>query len=172
MEGTTYTELAPRQRRITWAELEGLADLLVARHLGPMARERPFDLLLGVARGGMIPACLVAQRLDIRAVLLTSAVYYTGIDTRLEAPIIAHFPPDEVLRDRRLLIVDDVWDSGETLVAVRARARAVAGCTVATAVLHHKPGRSAYPLDGPDAWAERTEDWLRYPWDPGLPAGA
>jgi len=61
--------------------------------------------------------------------------------------------PDKVyLGGVRVLVVDDVWDSGSTIVAVRERLRK-AGARVQTCVLHYKPGRSRYLGDGPDYYA-------------------
>ena len=52
----------------------------------------------------------------------------------------------------------------EDAVAV-GRLRA-AGATVATCVLHYKPGHNRFPGDEPDYYAEKTDGWIVYPWDP------
>jgi uncharacterized protein len=74
------------------------------------------------------------------------------------------FPNDTLLAGKRVLIVDDVWDSGRTAMAVRERVR-VAGGEPHVAVLHYKPHASRYPADRPDYFAEITDDWIVYPWD-------
>jgi hypoxanthine phosphoribosyltransferase len=70
---------------------------------------------------------------------------------------------------RRILVVDDVWDTGTTVVAVRDRLRR-AGARADVAVLHYKPARSRFPEDGPDFYADATDAWVVYPWEP--PSGA
>ena len=56
-------------------------------------------------------------------------------------PTFLQFPADPLLRGKRVLIVDEVWDSGTTIHAVTERVRQ-AGGDPATAVLHYKPARS------------------------------
>ena len=82
-----------------------------------------------------------------------------------ETPTILHFPDDDRLRGRRVLVVDEVWETGNTAVAVAARVRAAGGDPV-TAVLHYKPGRSRHP-DVPDVHAVITDRWVTYPYKAG-----
>jgi uncharacterized protein len=65
-------------------------------------------------------------------------------------------------------VVDDVWDSGTTVMAVRDRLRR-AGAIADVCVLHCKPGRNLSRGDGPDYYAAEVGGWIVYPWDPELP---
>lgn len=123
-----------------------------------------YDTMLVITRGGMIPACLISERLDIRNIIVAAVQLYTGIGTTLDAPEFLQFPADGLLCGKSVLIVDDVWDSGRTAVTVRDRVRA-AGGRPEVAVLHFKPRASRYPGDAPDYYAEITDDWIVYPWD-------
>jgi hypothetical protein len=120
--------------------------------------------MLVITRGGMVPACLISERLDIRNILVAAVQLYTGIGTTLDDPIFLQFPNDILLHDKRILIVDDVWDSGRTAMAVRQRVTAAGGIPT-LAVLHYKPRASRFPDHEPDFYAELTDDWLVYPWD-------
>ncbi len=68
-----------------------------------------------------------------------------------------------MLQARRILIVDDTWDSGKTIMAVKKRV-VVAGGLPTTAVLHYKPGVSLFS-DSPDYFVETTGAWIVYPWE-------
>ncbi len=69
-----------------------------------------------------------------------------------------------------MLIVDDIWSDGRIAMAVKIRVIG-AGGRPEVAVLHYRAAQSAFPNDGPDYVAERTEDWIVYPWDkPGVRA--
>ena len=69
------------------------------------------------------------------------------------------------MRGKRVLIVDEVWDSGTTIQAVTERVRQAGGDPV-TAVLHYKPGQSL--VDGaPDVHAVETDAWVVYPFKAG-----
>ena len=58
--------------------------------------------------------------------------------------MIGLFPADELLVGRRVLVVDEVWETGETMTEVLARVRA-AGATPVSAVIHYKPGARVSP---------------------------
>ena len=70
-----------------------------------------------------------------------------------------------MLVGKRILIVDDVWDSGKTAHSVRERIRRSGG-RPSVAVIHYKPGQSRFPGDGPEFAAQETDAWIVYPWDP------
>ena len=148
----------------TWDEI----DQLVTNHLLPQLNADDYDAVLAITRGGMIPACLVSEILGIRNVMTAAVMFYTDIEETLEAPIFLQFPEDVLLVGNRLLIVDDVWDSGKTAIHVRDRVRR-AGGRPTVAVIHYKPTKSQFPDDGPDYYAQETDAWIVYPWDPERP---
>jgi hypoxanthine phosphoribosyltransferase len=148
----------PLKRILGWDDIQQEVDDLV-RRIGS-----DYDAMLVITRGGMVPACLISERLDIRNILVAAVHLYTGIGTTLDAPIFHQFPSDPLLAGRKILIVDDVWDSGRTAMAVRQRVD-LAGGKPTLAVLHYKPRASRFPDHRPDFFAEMTDDWLVYPWD-------
>ncbi|MCB0077050.1 MAG: hypothetical protein KDD73_06460 [Anaerolineales bacterium] len=145
---------------VTWDEIERL----VMEALLPQL-DGPYDAILGITRGGMVPACLVSERLDIRHVLTAAVKFYTDVEETLPEPIFLQFPGDTLIAGKRVLIVDDVWDTGHTAYTVRERVRR-AGGKPTVAVIHYKPLRSEYPDDQPDYFAQETDAWIVYPWDP------
>ena len=145
---------------VSWADLDRLvADL--ADQVGHLE----FDAMLAITRGGMVPAGMLAYRLGIRDILVAAVAYYDDTGTPGPKPIFLQFPSDVLLHGRRLLIVDEVWDSGATIHAVTERTRA-AGGRPTTAVLHYKPGRSRVAAV-PDHYAVSTDAWVVYPFKAG-----
>lgn len=140
-------------------------DRLVNEVLLPQLDRNDYDVILAITRGGMIPACLVSEKMDIRNVLTAAVMFYTGVEETLKTPRFLQFPDDPLLTDKRVLIVDDVWDSGKTAVHVRERVSRAGGIPT-IAVIHYKPKKSSYPDDGPDYYAAETDAWIVYPWDP------
>ncbi len=140
-------------------------DSLVKDNLIPLLRGGEYDAVLAITRGGMIPACIVSEQLDIRNVLTAAVMFYTAVEQTLTAPIFLQFPSDPLLLNKRVLIVDDVWDSGKTAVSVRERVRRAGGVPT-VAVIHYKPNKSHFSDDGPDFYAIETDAWIVYPWDP------
>jgi len=144
---------------VTWEALDGL----VARLAERVGREH--DLVLAITRGGLVPAGMLAYRLDLREILVAGAVFYLPEGGTHPAPVIGHFPDDALLAGQRVLVVDEVWETGETMTEVMARVRAAGGLPV-SAVIHYKPGRSR--VDGaPDHWADTVHDWVTYPYKAG-----
>jgi uncharacterized protein len=143
---------------LSWEDIEELVAALVAD------LPRNYDLLLVVTRGGMVPACLISEQTDIRNIVVAAVMFYTGVGETLPDPVFLQFPADPLLYGKRVLIVDDVWDTGRTIVAVKQRVLA-AGGIADLAVLHYKPEHSQY-ADRPDYFAATTDAWIVYPWDP------
>lgn len=149
---------------LTWADIDKLVDVLVPqiRALGP------FDGMIMITRGGVIPGGLLAEALEIHH-LLTAAVDFpakaAGTPSALMAwPEFLQFPEDSLLRARRILTVDDVWGSGRTSISVRERAIA-AGAEAMTCVMHYNPYRSLFSKSTPDFYGAVTDAFVVYPWE-------
>ena len=147
----------PEHERLTWDAYDGAAHVLAA---AIMADGYGADLVLGIARGGMYLATSLAYLLETKSLYLVNVEYYEDVEKRLEAPVI--LPPEPNLRDlsrKRLLLVDDVADTGHTLKAVHDLCQAEAAeCRIVT--LYHKPQSIIRPH-----WAWRTtERWIDFPW--------
>lgn len=150
---------ADGKRYLSWGDVERLVGRLVEK------LPTNYDHLLVVTRGGMIPAALVSQLIGMRDILVAAVMFYSGPDDRLTEPLFLQFPDDPLVAGKRILVVDDVWDSGGTAVALLERLRR-AGATPEVAVLHYKPRRSHYPDHRPHYFVEETDDWIIYPWQP------
>jgi hypoxanthine phosphoribosyltransferase len=149
---------------MTWDEL-GLA----ARELASQVVADGFrpDLVLSVARGGLLVGGAIAYALGVKNTYTMNVEFYTGVDERLPAPMILPPVPDLVdLAEARVLIADDVADTGETLALVKEFCTGKVGETRA-AVLYEKPRsrvRSEY------VW-RRTDRWIVFPWSAEAPVG-
>jgi hypoxanthine phosphoribosyltransferase len=140
-----------------------------ARQLAQLVADdgyRP-DIILSIARGGLVAAGSLSYALDVKNVHVMNVMFYTGVDERLDMPIVLPPVPSALdLKDTRVLIADDVADTGETLKLAReicAEHVAEARC----AVLYEKPHsvvRCEY------VWA-RTDRWIEFPWsiEPPIP---
>jgi hypoxanthine phosphoribosyltransferase len=124
-----------------------------------------YDVMLAITRGGLVPAGMLAYRLGIRNILVAAVEYYDDAGRPGPKPTFLQFPADPLLRGQRVLIVDEVWDSGTTIHAVTDRVRQ-AGGEPTTAVLHYKPGRSQVP-GAPDHHVITTDRWVVYPFKAG-----
>jgi len=150
----------PDRDIVSWEDLDGLVAELAQR----LAGER-FDAMLAITRGGLVPAGMLAYRLRIRNILVAAVEFYDDEGQPGPHPTFLQFPADPLLRGQRILVVDEVWDSGTTIHAVTTRILQAGGLPT-TAVLHWKPERSVVP-GTPDVHAVTTAAWVVYPFKAG-----
>lgn len=146
---------------LTWADVDRLIDVL----LPPLRIVGSFDAMILITRGGIIPGGLLAEALDIRHVL-TAAVDFPATESAglMAWPSFLQFPEDELIAERRTLVVDDVWGSGRTATAVKGRVQ-VAGGIPYSCVLHYNPYRSLFDKAEPDFYGAITDAFIVYPWE-------
>src|SRR5678815_3081179 len=157
MTSEPATPSAPERERMSWGELGGAAQELAGQVLADDYRP---DLILGIARGGLLVAGALSYALGVKNTFTMNVEFYTGVDERLPVPMILPPVPDLVdLQDARMLIADDVADTGQTLALVKGFCAGQVG-EVRTAVLYEKP-RSIVRSDY--VW-RRTDLWIDFPW--------
>ena len=125
------------------------------------------DIILAIARGGFFAAGSLGYALSVKNVYTMNVEYYTGVDERLEVPRILPPAPDFVdLNDARILIADDVADTGHTLESVQEFCAGKVG-EVRMAVLYEKP----HTVVTCDYVWRRTDRWIDFPWSAAEPVG-
>jgi hypoxanthine phosphoribosyltransferase len=118
------------------------------------------DMVLAIARGGMLVAAALGYALGVKNTFTMNVEFYTGIDSRLEVPMILPPVPDLVdFHETRVLIADDVADTGATLALVQEFCEGKVA-EVRCAVLYEKP-RSTVKCEY--VW-RRTDRWITFPW--------
>ena len=142
---------------MTW-ELYGSA---VRELAGQVADDgfRP-DMILAIARGGLFVAGSLGYALGVKNLYVMNVEFYTGVDERLDVPVM--LPPyvDFIdMKDTKVLIADDVADTGHTLKFVDEFCDGKVG-EVRTAVLYEKP-QSLVKCDY--VW-KNTDLWIEFPW--------
>ncbi len=150
-------------REILTYELFGTAVRDLARQVVDSGYEP--DMVLAIARGGLGLGMGLGYALDVKNLSTINVEFYTGVDERLEMPIMLPPTPAAVdLSGLKVLIADDVADSGRTLETVREFcAGHVAEARMA--VLYEKPSTVVRP----DFVWRRTERWINFPWSSGPP---
>jgi len=143
---------------ITWSEVERLC-----QRLARLTRESGYrpDLVIAIGRGGYVPARLICDYLHIMGLTSIKVEHYlSGADRQEEAVI--RYPLKADIRGLRVLVVDDVNDSGDTLEAATQHLQAFQPGEIRTAVMHHK----AVTHFEEDYYARKIIKWrwLIYPW--------
>ena len=154
--------MAELRERMEWAEV-GLA----ARTLAEDVLDDDYrpDMLLSIARGGLVVGGALAYALDVKNTFTMNVEFYVGVDERLPVPMILPPVPELVdLDEARVLVVDDVADTGRTLALVKDFCAGSVGET-RVAVLYEKP-RSIVRCEY--VW-RRTDRWIDFPWSAAGP---
>ncbi len=130
------------------------------------------DFIIGIWRGGSPVGIAVQEYLDFKGVVtdhiaIRTASYY-GIDQQDKQVKVfgLNYVIDHVSSDRSLLIVDDVFDSGRSIVAVieEIRSKSLADCPteIRVACPWYKPQRNRSEIE-PDYYLRTTDQWLIFP---------
>ena len=144
----------------SWAEITGLTSEVAAK-----IEKSGFypDAIVAVSRGGLVPGRLVADFLHVKNVLAIKADHW-GITASKDgkASISYGINPALDLSGQKILIVDDVTDTGESLELCRRHVLEKNPADVRTATVYHL-SHSKYK---PDYFgAEREWAWIVFPWN-------
>ena len=118
------------------------------------------DIILSIARGGLFVAGGLGYALDVKNLHVMNVEFYTGVDERLDMPVVLPPVPNVVdLTGAKVLVADDVADTGGTLELVRNFC-ADHVAEVRCAVVYQKPHST---VDCEYVW-RRTDLWIEFPW--------
>lgn len=139
---------------MSWELFGELSRVLALR----VAREYDPELIIGIAKAGVIPAAVIASilRVDLFTMKITRR---SGDEVVRERPeILSSAPPQAA--GRRVLVVDELTTSGDTLRLALAAIRAVGPADVRTATCFVRPAEYR-----PDFYALETGALIVFPWD-------
>jgi len=141
---------------VTWKTYHETAQKLAVTILVNAA---PINQIVAISRGGLTLGHLLTDllRIPISVIAIQS---YTDIRTSGEAILTAKL--QNSIKHKHILLVDDVSDSGKTLVrATKYLSRAGAG-TITTMTMFYKP----HSIFRPDYFARQTTKWILFPYEP------
>lgn len=123
------------------------------------------EIVIAIARGGLLPAGALSYALGTKAAGTLNVEFYTDVEETLPDPVVlAPLLDTDAIVGKRLLVVDDVADSGRTLALVMGM-MAERGAHARSAVLYTKP-RS---IIRPDYSWRDTDLWITFPWSAAPP---
>lgn len=141
-------------KRLSWQRVEALCRALAKQikraHYVP-------DIIVAIARGGWVPARILSGMLHCESVASMRVVRSRehGVP-RITQPVSCS------VRDKRVLLVDDVADAGSSIAAAAAHLRRRGATEIKSAVLNYKQSSKIKP----DFFGERNaNEWIIYPWE-------
>lgn len=145
-----------KKEKISWQK----ADAMCARLAAKVKRSFRPDALVGISRGGLVPLRLLSDYLNVRSVGVVGVKFYSAPGKTKAQPIVTQ-QLNIAVKGKKVLVVDDVADSGRTLALVVAMVKKRGAKVVKTAALHYK--RSS--IVKPDFFVKETDKWIVYPWE-------
>ena len=133
-----------------------------SRELATMVADDGYepDMILAIARGGLLIAGALGYSLAVKNIYTMNVEFYTGVDERLEVPMILPPVPDFIdVEHAKILVADDVADTGKTLKLVKEFCEGKVA-EVRCAVLYEKP---ISVVECEYVW-KRTDQWINFPW--------
>lgn len=148
--------MAAKYLPVTWQEYHTLAQKLAATILSD---KKPYDEIVAIARGGLTLGHLLSDflRIPISTITIQS---YTDIQTQGNVTITKKIQGS--IAGKRVLLVDDVADSGKTIQRAVSYLRHLNPKQVTTVTMFYKP-RSVVR---PDYFARQTTRWILFPYEP------
>jgi xanthine phosphoribosyltransferase len=117
-----------------------------------------FDSIIAIARGGMTLAHLLGKYYDIREVYSINSIGYEDT-TKLGSVKVFNIP--ELNEAKSVLIVDDIVDSGDTLIEVLKVLRQMYPAVIfKTASLFYKKSAKI----APDWYVQEADKWIEFFW--------
>lgn len=155
--------LAATKKRFRCEALSWGRVALDAKNLAGMIRQSGYapDIVVAIGRGGLVPARILCDYLHIKD-LTTIKVEHWGIAATPDKRAVIRFPLCADIKDRRVLLVDDTTDTGDTLRVALEYLRGFDPGEIRSAVLIHKAVSSTVP----DYFVKRLLKWrwVIFPW--------
>jgi uncharacterized protein len=140
----------------TWSQIY---DMLLAQTQKIHAEYTP-DVVVAIARGGLIPARILVDLLECPRLITVQVEFYVDIAQTKNEPTLKQALSAPV-EGKKVLLVDDIADSGKTLQFMESYLQAQGAREVKTATIYYKP-QSAFK---PDFFEKQTCSWVIFPWD-------
>jgi hypoxanthine phosphoribosyltransferase len=118
------------------------------------------DIIVGIARGGWPPARIMSDLLENPELANVKAEFYLSVAETKGEPIITQ-PVSVSVKGKRVLIVDDVADSGKSLALVREHLKEKGAKDIKIATIYYKP----WSIVTPDWFEKKTKHWIIFPWE-------
>ncbi len=118
------------------------------------------DMVIGISRGGIIPARILADLLETSEFATIQIEFYVDINQTKAEPTLKQ-PFTTNVAGKKVLLVDDIADSGESLKLAKTHLQQQGASEVKTATLYQKP----QSITTPDFYEKQTTNWVVFPWD-------
>ena len=155
------TPTAPKAFPVSWDQFHRDARALAWR----LADKGPFEALVCITRGGLVPAAIVSRELNLRLIETVCVASYDHNDKQSKLTMIKEIGPSirslNGGKGKGVLVVDDLTDTGKTAKLIREFLPQAHFATV-----YAKP--AGVPTIDTFITEVSQDTWIYFPWDMGL----
>ena len=152
---------APKAFPVSWDQFHRDARALAWR----LADKGPFEALVCITRGGLVPAAIVSRELNLRLIETVCVASYHDYKSQGQLQVLKDIAPSiRALnggRGKGVLVVDDLTDTGKTAKVIREFLPEAHFATV-----YAKP--QGVPTIDTFITEVSQDTWIYFPWDMGL----
>lgn len=141
---------------VSWSTIQEILKILAKR----ISKNYEPEVIIAIAKGGLVPARILADLLGVGEMGFIEVKFYKGVAIRGEKPFIKSIALPQI-RDKKVLVVDDVVDSGRTIQLVIDTLAVHAPLAVRSTALYVKPWSTYFP----DYFYAVTDEWIVFPWE-------
>ncbi len=142
--------------RLSWDDIENDCKILADE----IQKKIEFDIIVGIARGGWVPARILSDILDNDELHTMRVKFYTDIGKTAKEPLITH-PTQFDVTGKKVLLVDDIADTGESLIIAIDHLKKRNAGKIFVVTLIKKPTSKFTP----DIFVRETSAWVIFPWE-------
>jgi hypoxanthine phosphoribosyltransferase len=142
----------PSWERIHWFSIE-LAEEIKRTKYNP-------DIIVGISRGGWVPARIISDLFEKAVLANVSVEFYEQLGETKGKPTITQ-PISISVKEKKLLLVDDVADTGQSLALVKKYLKDEGALEIKIASVYYKPWSTVIP----DYYRKETNLWIIFPWE-------
>lgn len=120
------------------------------------------DIIIGIARGGLVPARMVCDLLLLDEIITIRTEHWGTASRKEKARIKFSLPKEAEISGKKVLVVDDIADTGDSFFLIMDYLKDKSPFDIRTAVFQYKTSSTFIP----DYWGEKLEEWnwIIYPW--------
>jgi hypoxanthine phosphoribosyltransferase len=118
------------------------------------------DVIVGVTRGGWVPARVLSDLLGVPDFATVRVEFYLGVTETRNEPVLIQ-GVSAAVTGKKVLIVDDVADTGKSLQLAREHVLQQGATEVKIATVYRKP----WSVIKPDYYETETSCWVVFPWE-------
>lgn len=140
----------------TWSQIY---DMLVSQAEKIRSSSYCPELIIGIVRGGIIPARILADLLETEIATI-QIEFYSNIGQTKTQPVLKQ-PLTKAITGKKVLLVDDIADSGQSLSLAKKHLQEQNALEIKMSTLYFKP----QSIVTPDFYEKQTINWVVFPWE-------